>query len=223
MVCPMAQAASAPSAPTAAALSYRGRSKVSLLASRATAPPSSSTEINSGMSEASCRAALKAVICSGSTMFLPNWHTPPTGYFCSASRMASVSSVTPSALASSICSCGRVRSRESGRIMNSWPTFSSSVRSAAVKVVSAAGVGSGVGPASSAGRSTPTGRSVFIGRVTALCPVGCAPQAHSTPASKTGQTNHFFISRYPFCRFCSLYHIPSKGARELHPGIRGQV
>ena len=80
MVCPMAQAsAGSPDAPTAAALSYCGRSKAGWLARRATAPPSSSTAMKSGVRLAACKSALNCASCSGSVMFLPNWQMPPTG------------------------------------------------------------------------------------------------------------------------------------------------
>ena len=45
--------------------------------------------------------------------------------------MASVSMVTPSAFASLMVSCESVRSKASGRMMKSWPIFSSGVSASA--------------------------------------------------------------------------------------------
>lgn len=154
MVRYMVRTASGPSAPTAAALSYRGRSSAPLLASRATAPPSSSTASSSGTRPAACRSAVNAASWPASAMFLPNSTTPPTGMRASVARMASVRAVAPAASGSSICCGVRAGSSASGRTRKSWPTFSSSVRSAAV---SGAAVGAAVGGADAAGRAVGAG------------------------------------------------------------------
>ena len=73
--------------------------------------------------------------------------------------MASLRAVTPSACSSSISSCGRVRSSESGRIINSWPTFSRSVIccSSAATGSASSGAGSGAGVCSCAGAAVGAG------------------------------------------------------------------
>ncbi len=229
MVCPMARAsAGSPDAPTAAALSYCGRSKAGWLARRATAPPSSSTAMKSGVRLAACRSALNCASCSGSVMFLPNWQMPPTGYACRVSRMASVSMVTPSAFASLMVSCGSVRSKASGRMMKSWPIFSSGVSaSAGAGAAVGAGVDAGVGVGAAAGR----------------VPDGAAVQAVRVVRNKSAnQPRHFFTAHtsfqglhrqgslphplwrepfgpVPLCRFATSPHAvgshPRRGAKKL--------
>ena len=133
MVRPISRAAeTSRPAPTAEAFSYLGRSKFSLLASRATLPPSSSTAVNSGMALADCKSASMERTCWGRSIFLPNITIPPTGYRVSVPRMASVTQVAPGASGSSICRGSTERSRASGRTRKSCPTFCSSVSSESI-------------------------------------------------------------------------------------------
>ena len=120
----MARTASGPCSPTAAALGYRGREKAGFPARRATAPPSSSTPMSIGISEACCSSSTRVFSCDSPVMFLPKRTTPPTGYSARKAAMESETSVTPSASASSISSWERDSSSASGRTRNSCPTLS---------------------------------------------------------------------------------------------------
>ena len=198
----MARASSGlPDVPTAAALSYWGRSNAALLARRATRPPSSSMAVKSGVSLACCKSSRNWVICCGLSRFLPKITTPPTGYSAKVWRMASVSSVTPSALASLIWSCVWLKSRESGRTRKSCPTFCSSViSSSSCCTRSGSGVGCSVGAACVVWACC-VGASVGWAALFGSTSFGAAEQAHKTAAKTvdTNAANLFFMLTAPCC------------------------
>ena len=226
MVCPMAQAASTPSAPTAAVLSYRGQVKgIVFIGQRAaTAAALPSTEINSGMSEASCRGRVEGGSLFRVTMFLPEWHTPPTGYFCSASTWRRSARSLPSALASSICSCGRVRSRnpaDNEQLADLF--FQRQVGGGQGRFpLRATRFGTLVLPRQQAGQPPPGARYSPEQGHSALPPLAAPAGSTQHPASETGQTNHFFLGRYPFLSLLFINtHIPTRGAKRVTSGYKG--